>query len=100
MCNGQAIWEVINQHDDFPIEPMNDDNAPDTEFHILRPQKARYTMVLDTSGSMDDNKQGRPRITRMNEAASNFVQYYVKDGSMLGVTHFRYPSLILLLHLL
>merc|ERR1719334_189245 len=47
-------------------------------------------MVLDTSTSMDGSHQqhGRPRITRMNEAASNFVQFYVNDGSQLGVTHF------------
>ena len=92
MCNGQAIWEVINQHDDFnpPITPLDKDNPPETEFHILRQEEARYVMVLDTSGSMDDNKEGRYRITRMIEAATNFVQFYVNDGSVLGVTHFRY----------
>ena len=90
MCNGQAIWEVMNQHDDFiDNEALDKDTAPRTEFNVLRQEEARYVMVLDTSGSMDDNKQGRPRITRMNEAAKNFVQFYVNDGSQLGVTHFK-----------
>ena len=93
MCNGQAIWEVMNQHDDFSDnEPLDKDEAPETEFHILRQEEARYVMVLDTSRSMGQNDQGRPRITRMNEAAKNFVQYYVNDGSQLGVTHFRYST--------
>ena len=93
MCNGQAIWEVMKQHDDFSDnEPLDKDEVPETEFHILRQEEARYVMVLDTSTSMDGSHQqhGRPRITRMNEAASNFVQFYVNDGSQLGVTHFRY----------
>ena len=92
MCNGQAIWEVMKQHDDFnDNKPLDKDEAPETEFHILRQEEARYVMVLDTSGSMDDNTHGRLRITRMNEAATNFVKFYVNDGSQLGVTHFRYP---------
>ena len=96
MCNGQAVWEVINQHEDFEnISPLNKDAPPETIFHILRQEHAKYTMVLDTSGSMGQNSvRGRDvirrRIERMIEAATNFVEFSVEDGSMLGVVDFRY----------
>ena len=91
MCNSQAVWEVMNQHEDFQnLSPVNTDEPPVTEFNILRPDEAKYVFVLDSSGSMGTNKVGRPRIDRVKESATNFVKYYVNNGSTLGVTHFRY----------
>ena len=91
MCNGQSIWDVMKQHDDFiNNEPLDKDNVPETEFNILRQEQPRYVMVLDTSRSMRINTVGRKRIDRMNEAAKNFIDFYANDGSQLGITHFRY----------
>ena len=94
MCNGQAIWEVMKQHSDYNnTEPLDKDDAPETEFNILRQETPRYVMVLDTSGSMGRNTVGRRRIDRMSEAAKNFIEYYANDGSQLGITHFRYLTI-------
>ena len=90
MCNGQAIWEVMNQHEDFQnLSPVDTDEPAETVFNILRPQEAKYVMVLDTSGSMGSSNVGRPRIDRMKDSATNFVKYYINDGSKLGVTNFE-----------
>ena len=90
ICNGKSVCEVIDQHEDFQyLSPLDLDNSPDTEFNILTPEEGRYVMVLDISSSMGSNKVGRPRITRLKEVSINFVKYYVKDGSKVGVVHFR-----------
>ena len=90
MCNGQAVWEVMNQHEDFKdLSPVDTDEPDETVFNILRPQEAKYVMVLDSSGSMGSNNEGRVRIDRLKDSATNFVKYYINDGSNFGVTHFR-----------
>ena len=84
------MWEVMNQHEDFQnLSPVDTDKPDETVFNILRPQEAKYVMVLDSSGSMGTNNEGRVRIDRLKDSATNFVKYYINDGSKLGVTHFR-----------
>ena len=56
LCNSRSIWSVISGHSDFaglnnpPTEILN--TKP--KFNIVRSSGARYVLVADISGSMND----------------------------------------------
>ena len=87
MCNRRSTWDVISHSKDlYGIEPMKNETAPETIFHILQPNAvARYTLVLDRSGSMKDNE----RLDRLKQSSVRWIKYDLKTNSKLGVTSFR-----------
>ena len=92
MCNRQSTWSVILQSDDFKTaKPMEDETPPDTIFKILRPQDERFVFVLDVSGSM---VKATKRIDRLKQSTQRWIQHEVGNGSLVGVTSFRWTQLI------
>ena len=91
MCNRRSTWDVISHSKDlYGIEPMKNETAPETIFHILQPNAvARYTLVLDRSGSM----KGNERLDRLQKSSVRWIKYELKTNSKLGVTSFRYTKL-------
>ena len=63
---------------------MNKEVAPPTKFRILRPEMARFALVLDTSGSMN----GHRRLERVQQAAADWLNYDVQDGSSVAIVNF------------
>ncbi len=70
---------------------MTDEVAPDPMFTVLRPTYGDFVMVLDRSGSMDLNNNGR--LDRLKQAAVRWIQLDIQEGSWLGITSFRFLSL-------
>ena len=88
MCQFRPTWDVIKGNIDFiGVTPMDVNNpAPETIFKILQPdQGGRFTLVLDRSGSMNDNS----RWTRLVQSSSKWITYDLNDGALLGITSFR-----------
>ena len=96
MCGRQSTWEIIQRNEDFgfgnPFTPGPWDDAPETEFEILRPGSGRFVMVLDKSGSMTDGQDYPTRLDRLKMAAFRWLRKDVRAGSQVGVTSFRYFS--------
>ena len=65
------------------------DEEPDsTKFHVLRPQKAKFAVVIDVSGSMSKYR----RLTRVQQSATDWIQYDVLNGSSVAIVTFSYVS--------
>ncbi|KAK4015731.1 hypothetical protein OUZ56_030705 [Daphnia magna] len=94
VCNTQSVWSVISKHADF----AGNNNPPATianvkpTFNIVRVLTgARYVLVTDVSGSMDDYD----RITRLNEAARRWIKYDITEGTSLGIVKFSTSATML-----
>ena len=90
LCGGQPAWQVIQNSEDFlnGINPPMDEEPDPTKFHVLRPQKAKFAVVIDVSGSMDNHK----RLTRVQQSATDWIQYDVQNGSSVAIVTFSYVS--------
>ena len=90
LCKYQSVWEVIEKNNDFNggnFKPMNASNpAPDTTFEIIQPDKGgRFVLVLDKSGSMDDEN----RMERLKQSSTRWIKYDLEEGNKLGVVRFE-----------
>ena len=89
MCNQKSTWQVIMESPDFiDVIPKNSEFEFNTTFKILRPDDARFTLVLDRSGSMEDHD--RKRLQRLKQSSIRWIKYELKLNSQLGITSFRY----------
>jgi len=96
ICEGRSTFSVIQDHPDFKdYEPGNQIEDITPRFSILGTKSASsFVMVLDVSGSMDDNcgpgtaADCEYRITRMVQASKRWVEYDIKDGVPLGLVTF------------
>ena len=87
MCNYRPDWDVIIDNVDFVnVEAMDTTNPPpETTFQLLYPDEAgRFVLVLDRSGSMEDNE----RMDRLKQSTIRWIQYNVADGTQIGITSF------------
>lgn len=95
MCNQRSTWEVIEQNIDFMMvgfKPMNTSlSPPPTTFTILQPDDGRFTLVLDRSGSMED----QDRWIRLVQSSTRWIEFDIKAGTQLGITSFRHCYFIL-----
>ena len=96
MCGEESTFAVIQRHADFKGYTVNNTiSSRDTSFEILRSKaSASFVMVLDVSGSMDDNcgGQSRPpceyRIDRMKQSAIRWVKYDLRNEVELSLVKF------------
>ncbi|XP_057373421.1 calcium-activated chloride channel regulator 4-like [Daphnia carinata] len=87
VCDSRSVWSVISNHADF----ARNNNPPAAiadikpTFNIVRVLTgARYVLVTDVSGSMDDYN----RIGRLHDAARRWIKYDITDGTSLGIVKF------------
>jgi calcium-activated chloride channel regulator 4 len=87
MCDYKSTWDVIMENEDFiNVNPMNiTNNPPETEFTILYPDDGgRFVLVLDRSGSMDDES----RMDRLKQSSTRWIEYDVTNGTQIGLASF------------
>ena len=85
LCDQKPVWQVIQESPDFAgVKPMTQKVAPPTKFQILRPEMARFALVLDTSGSMNNHR----RLERVQQSASDWLNFDVQNGSSVAIVTF------------
>ena len=87
MCDYRPVWDVIKENVDFVnVEAMDTTNPPpETTFQVLYPDEVgKIVLVLDRSGSMEDND----RMDRLKQSSTRWIQYDVADGTQIGITSF------------
>jgi len=102
MCNGQSTFEVVKKHADFAgFKEGNKIADRKTTFEIVRPaDSSSFVMVLDVSGSMDDNCKNKPkgcvyRIDRMKQSATRWINYDLEDNIPLGLVKFSSKATVM-----
>ena len=87
MCGGQPAWAIIKESNDFRNNanlPRKNETAPTTKFTVLRPEKSRFAVVIDVSGSMKDHS----RLARVQQSATDWINYDVQNGSSVALVKF------------
>ena len=94
MCDYRPTWDVIIENEDFiDVNPMTVP-PPETEFKIMYPDDGgRFVLVLDRSGSMDDNAD-ETRMDRLKQSSTRWIQYDVAIGTQIGLTSFSTTATI------
>eukprot|EP00090_Calanus_glacialis_P010249 TRINITY_DN18632_c0_g1_i4.p1 TRINITY_DN18632_c0_g1~~TRINITY_DN18632_c0_g1_i4.p1 ORF type:complete len:980 (-),score=267.96 TRINITY_DN18632_c0_g1_i4:71-3010(-) len=90
-CDGKSTWAVISENEDFANGANEAAEIPDTtpEFIIVKPQNARYVVVMDVSGSMVPTPPNMiDRATNLKDAAKRWVKYEVTDGTEVALVTF------------
>lgn len=88
MCRGKPVWQVIQESEDFQngqLKPYPHPVPPDTKFQVVRPEEARFMMVLDVSTSMNDHN----RLKRLMKSSEDWIKFDVRDGSQVGIVSFK-----------
>jgi len=90
-CDGKSSWAVISENEDFanganaPVEGV--DTTP--EFIIVKPQNARYVLVMDVSSSMlPTPNHNIDRAVSLQDAAKRWIKYEVADGTEVALVVF------------
>ena len=103
ICQGRSTFSVILDHPDFNNYQKRNQTEEDLTptFKILGTKDASsFVMVLDVSGSMDDNcnlqgqKDCQLRIDRMKQASQRWIEFDVKDGTPVGLVTFSSLDMI------
>ena len=87
MCDYRPDWDIIIDNADFVnVEAMDTTNPPpETTFQVLYPDEVgKIVLVLDRSGSMQDNE----RLDHLKQSSIGWIQYDVADGTQIGITSF------------
>ncbi|XP_038167438.1 calcium-activated chloride channel regulator 3A-1-like [Arvicola amphibius] len=86
MCNRRSTWDVIKESADFRnASPMEGVEAPPPPaFSLLKSKQRVVCLVLDKSGSMNNDN----RLIRMNQAAELYLTQIVEKKSMVGLVTF------------
>ncbi|XP_041457892.1 calcium-activated chloride channel regulator 1-like isoform X1 [Lytechinus variegatus] len=87
LCDGRSAWDVMLETEDF-LEgnnpPIEEDIDTTPTFRLVQARERRVALVLDVSGSMGNND----RLTKLNQAATQYLRYTIDDGSFVGIAHF------------
>nr|XP_054752473.1 calcium-activated chloride channel regulator 1-like [Lytechinus pictus] len=87
LCDGRSAWDVMLETEDF-LEgnnpPIEEDIDTTPTFRLVQARERRVVLVLDVSGSMGNND----RLTKLNQAATQYLRYTIDDGSFVGIAHF------------
>ena len=68
---------------------MNSESPPETDFRLIQsPTEARFTLVIDRSGSM----QTYDRMEKLKLAATRWIIHELKLNTKLGITSFSSNS--------
>ena len=103
MCDEKSVFEVVKMHGDFAgYVDNNGVEDRSVTFEVVRARKAsNFVMVLDISGSMDDNCKNKPRppceyrIERMKQSAIRWVKYDLKQDVSLGLLKFSTDPVVM-----
>ena len=95
MCGEASVFEVVKRHGDFSGYVDNniiEDRTVSIEIVRAR-QVSNFVMVMDVSGSMDDNCDNKPqpcefRIDRMKQSAIRWIEYDLKNDVSLSLVKF------------
>ena len=89
MCDEKSVFEVVKMHGDFAgYVDNNGVEDRSVTFEVVRARKAsNFVMVLDISGSMDDNAD-ETRMDRLKQSSTRWIQYDVAIGTQIGITSF------------
>ena len=90
-CRGRSAWEVMQRHVDFRDGNNPSRDIPEADltprFRILHQnaRNCRVSLVVDRSGSMNDNG----KMDKLKRGLVKFMRYTVKDGMEVGISSFR-----------
>ena len=90
-CDGRSTWDVISENSDFASGANQAANISDTtpEFIIVKPQSARYVVVMDVSTSMLPKPPSMiDRAGNLQDAAKRWLKYEVLDGTEVALVQF------------
>ena len=73
----------------FNIQPLNTESPPNTEFRLIQsPPEARFTLVIDRSGSMSMSD----RMEKLKFTTIRWIIHELKLNTNLGITSFSSNS--------
>ncbi|KAK3867102.1 hypothetical protein Pcinc_027416 [Petrolisthes cinctipes] len=84
-CGGRSVWEIMMQHEDFDDgrnPPTSDYQSPTIQ--VVQHTDANYALVLDYSGSMNDNY----RVHKLRKTARRWLLQEVATGSNVAIVKF------------
>ncbi|XP_070534070.1 calcium-activated chloride channel regulator 4A-like [Ptychodera flava] len=87
LCCYKSAWEVMLQHPDFPNDGVpSRERLESTTPNIVVVQEVdlRIVLVLDVSGSMDDNN----RLEQMIQASAKYIGYTIPTNTWTGIVEF------------
>ena len=89
ICNLRSTYDVVMESADFAGVGTGGqwDEAPATEFEIIKQEVGKFVLVLDTSSSMD-----APNVTRfaqLQQSTMRWIQHDIQAGSQLGIVSFK-----------
>ncbi|XP_072023459.1 calcium-activated chloride channel regulator 1-like [Amphiura filiformis] len=94
LCETKSAWEVMRGTSDFENEnnpPTDGDADTRPDFILVQHTDIRVVLVLDVSGSMNDDQ----KFVKMIGAAANYISSIVIEGSRIGIVSFAKNSKIL-----
>ncbi|XP_053549083.1 calcium-activated chloride channel regulator 1-like [Bombina bombina] len=92
VCNLRSTWDVIMSSDDMKsTTPITSPSIPVPSFSLLQHKNRVVTLVLDVSGSMNDND----RIGRLYQAAEVFLIQIIEINSYIGIVKFSSSASII-----
>ncbi|XP_070557788.1 calcium-activated chloride channel regulator 1-like [Ptychodera flava] len=91
-CSYRSAWDVMLESEDFKNDSNPARQVTDTTptFRVVKIAPLRIVLVLDVSGSMDDND----RIGTLNQLATKYIQATVPDGHSVGIVEFENDAVI------
>nr|XP_006816547.1 PREDICTED: epithelial chloride channel protein-like [Saccoglossus kowalevskii] len=92
LCDGRSVWEVLRGHGDFEngMNPPREIGSSVPTFRTVKRRNKRTVLVMDTSGSMEENG----RIDKLHQAVSNYILNTLDDGEEVGVVTFSTTATI------
>nr|XP_006822464.1 PREDICTED: calcium-activated chloride channel regulator 1-like [Saccoglossus kowalevskii] len=91
-CCYDSAWDVMLDSDDFAKEANPPrDILPDTFILVVQEVELRIVLVLDVSGSMDDNN----RLDLLLQASTRYIGYTVPNATWIGIVEFSNDATIL-----
>nr|XP_039256541.1 calcium-activated chloride channel regulator 3A-1-like [Styela clava] len=94
-CNGRSTWAVIMDTRDFRGDTINKPNfairSTVPNFHVKKPQMERVVLVMDTSGSMNENG----KLEDLRRAARLFIKSSANEGTFVGLVTFDSSASVL-----
>ncbi|KAF6020746.1 hypothetical protein EB796_020902 [Bugula neritina] len=87
LCAGKSAWGVMRDHVDFNGQnPAVDGKTINTSvtFNVVQRQESRVVLVIDVSGSMEDNNY----YIKVNAAARRYLLYTAPDGASVGLVKY------------
>ncbi|XP_070557795.1 calcium-activated chloride channel regulator 3A-1-like [Ptychodera flava] len=91
-CSYRSAWDVMLESEDFKNDHNPARQVTDTTptFRVVKSASLRIVLVLDVSGSMNDNN----RISILNQGTRKYIRATVPDGNSVGIVSFSSSATI------